>query len=356
MQKYYKVCYNKGSRSHKKVGETMAKRLSFEDVKKEFENKGLELLETEYVNNVTKMRYRCPKHPDENLSSTYQQLRVGRGCSHCAYRGKLTLPEVKERFEERGYKLLETKYVGNLHPMRYECPEHPDKELSIRVNDLKKGHGCPHCSGKLSKLDFETARVEFVKKGYRLLETKYINNSTKMRYECPNHPEKETCITYKDLKFGYGCGYCWAESIKGENNKLWRGGVTKITKYLREELKDWKNQALAKYGYKCALSKENKGDLQIHHAKSFHLIRDEVLKELNLDKRDSRMDYSIGEMQDILARMKKKHGEALGIPLKKDIHLLFHEHYGYGDNTLKQFHVFKERWEKGEFDEVTADV
>ena len=38
---------------------------TFNDVKKAFYKKGYELLEFEYINATTKMKYRCKKHPQE---------------------------------------------------------------------------------------------------------------------------------------------------------------------------------------------------------------------------------------------------------------------------------------------------
>ncbi|WP_269482542.1 hypothetical protein [Bacillus mycoides] len=53
-------------------------------------------------------------------------------------RPKLTFEQVNAKFEKRGYELLETEYVIGTEKMRYKCPHHPDKELSISYAELRR--------------------------------------------------------------------------------------------------------------------------------------------------------------------------------------------------------------------------
>lgn len=52
------------------------------------------------------------------------------------------------------------------------------------------------------KYDFETVKADFEKKGYKLLETKYKNIHTKMKYQCLRHPDKILETTYQVLLSG----------------------------------------------------------------------------------------------------------------------------------------------------------
>ncbi|MEM5645582.1 hypothetical protein AAHH72_12245 [Bacillus cereus] len=54
-------------------------------------------------------------------------------------RPKLTFEQVKEKFEERGYKLLETEYVIGTAKMRYKCPHHPNEVFTILFSHLRRG-------------------------------------------------------------------------------------------------------------------------------------------------------------------------------------------------------------------------
>ena len=86
-----------------------------------------------------------------------------------------------------------------------------------------------------------------------------------------------------------------------------------------------------------------------HHIQSFSTIRDGVLKELGFEKRERKDDYTEEEIQLIIGSIEEKHKEVLGVPLRKDIHKLFHHLYGRKDNTTDQLDEFKLRWNSGEF-------
>lgn len=56
--------------------------MDYEDVKKMFEGRNYELIESEYKNDKKKMRYKCLIHPEKILQITYEKFRSGqRGCS-----------------------------------------------------------------------------------------------------------------------------------------------------------------------------------------------------------------------------------------------------------------------------------
>jgi hypothetical protein len=52
-----------------------------------------------------------------------------------------------------------------------------------------------------------------------------------------------------------------------------------------------------------------------------------------------------------VSTLEQKHDEIAGIPLRNQVHILFHKIYGRKNNTLEQFLEFKRSWEKGEFNE-----
>ncbi|MED0958284.1 hypothetical protein [Bacillus paramycoides] len=53
----------------------------------------------------------------------------------------------------------------------------------------------------------------------------------------------------------------------------------------------------------------------------------------------------------IVSKVKHLHEQIEGIPLRKDIHQLFHEVYGKENNTINQLYEFKKRWDNEEFKE-----
>src|SRR4051812_39634182 len=61
----------------------LAGKVSYNKVKLAFEAKGYELITTEenYKNTTTKLKYKCPIHPDKELWITYHKLNSGgNGC------------------------------------------------------------------------------------------------------------------------------------------------------------------------------------------------------------------------------------------------------------------------------------
>jgi hypothetical protein len=329
-------------------------RLEYDFVKSEFKKRGYELLENEYKDSHTKMKYKCTYHPNEDLSITYGDLKQGYGCRHCFEDSRReNFDTVKNEFEDRGYILLSEKeeYKNFNSELKYTCPLHPDRELKIKYGRLKEGGGCPFCGG-YAKPTIEELRIEFKQRGYILLEEVYIGTLTKMKFKCLKHINEDLEITYHSFKEGHGCKFCGKEKSiekrKGENHSSWKGGVTEITEFLRKRLKEWKLISLEKFNFRCAITNEWNTDLHIHHPKPFYKVRDEIFEELGMPIYQTVGEYTQEQLNIIVEKLKEKHNEFIGIPLRKHIHELFHSLYGY-DTTYEDFCQFRERYISGEF-------
>lgn len=149
---------------------------------------------------------------------------------------KYTIEEAKDKFAEVGLILLEEEYLGNKIKMKAQCPKHPDKVLWVKINDVSSGHGCRYCGIERRvnqrRSNFSIVETAFEEKGYELLSTKddYINQSTKLAYICPNHPNEVQYITYSSIKSGHGCNKCANE----ENGKRQRKDFEFIQSYFDE--------------------------------------------------------------------------------------------------------------------------
>lgn len=272
---------------------------------------------------------------------------------------KYTYEEVYETFAKRGYTLLDKEYKNISTRMRYRCHKHPDKELYITFSDLNNGNkGCVYCAG-LNKPTMEEVRENFNKLGLILLEDSYKNQRTKMRYICRKHPNEIQSKIYKTIKRGIGCRLCGYESASkknsGKGNWNWGGGVSEIKHYLRKQIDEWKFESLEKYGFKCAITGEKADDLQVHHLTPFYVIRDEVMDDLGIEVRETIGEYSDEELSLLVAGIKRRHDEEKGVPLRYHIHRLFHSEYG-NTTTAEDFAEFKRRYQSGEFDEIEAVV
>jgi hypothetical protein len=132
------------------------KRLDIKTVKQEFISRGYEPLFDGYKNNRQKLPYRCPKHPNEKLEIRLDDLKHGCGCPYCSGTAKITLEEARQDFIDRGYEPLFDTYKNTGQKLPYRCPKHPNEKLEISLDNLKHGHGCWRC-GKESKMEQETS-------------------------------------------------------------------------------------------------------------------------------------------------------------------------------------------------------
>jgi hypothetical protein len=196
-----------------------SKKKSFEDVKHCFEACGYILLSTKYVNSVTKLKFVCPKGHVGLV--TYNGFQQGCRCQRCAIdaRRKVSFEDIRKAFSGRGYALLSTEYKNVLTKLTYSCPAGHIGNMSYY--NFQKGHGCPYCAGN-STLEFEYVKNYFKGQGYELLSTKYEGSHSKLMYKCPlGH----ICsVTYTNFQQGKMCPICSS------------GPVSKISQYWLDSL------------------------------------------------------------------------------------------------------------------------
>jgi hypothetical protein len=230
---------------------------------------------------------------------------------------KLTYEEVKEAFDQRGYRLISEEYRNSREKLKYVCPEHPDKINEIQYQNFKQGQGCFYCYGT-KKYTLEEVRNEFLKAGYALQEIDYKNNSTKMRYTCPSHPDKDTSITLKDLMRGVRCSYCYRDNSKGENHPSYNPDLSDEERaYKRNDIEyyDWRRKVFERDSYTCTTCGDNKGgNLVAHHKDGYGWCRE---RRTDIDN---------------------------GVTLCKQCHKDFHILYRIKNNTESQYNEWvKER-------------
>lgn len=121
-------------------------KLTFEYVRDFFTEHGCELLEQNYKNARTKMRYRCSCGKESSI--VFDSFKRGNRCRECGNKKakeKLayTHEEVSKYFKSQNCELLE-EYQSNLAPMRYLCS--CGQEATINWNNFKtKGNRCWKC-------------------------------------------------------------------------------------------------------------------------------------------------------------------------------------------------------------------
>lgn len=146
--------FKKGNRCLKCSGK---EKFTYEFVKQYFKDNGCKLLETEYKNNRTKMSYLCKnEHKALITLSSFQQ---GDRCGECSGNKKHTYKYVKEFFKSNKYELLETEYINALTKMKFKCNNNHKSVISF--NNLQQGIRCGKCKNKTEVLVLEHLELNY---------------------------------------------------------------------------------------------------------------------------------------------------------------------------------------------------
>lgn len=90
----------------------------------------------------------------------------------------------------------------------------------------------------------------------------------------------------------------------------------------------------------------------IHHTTPFNAIFNEMFELSCIDKRKKVGDYTKEELDCLDKTIKDLHLKyGLGVCLNKDVHKLFHDHYGYVDFSLNDFILFVNEISDGKYDD-----
>lgn len=287
------------------------RRTPFSVVKKAFSDRGYILVSENYVNSQTPLLYICREHFHKDTKMTYSSIRSGNGCKYCARVGKHDIDEIREEFKKRGYLLLTKVYENTMSPLEFECEKHPGIVSKVSYSNFKSlGQGCNFCSGNL-RYDLGMAKEVFKQAGYRLLATEYINSTTPMPYECPNHPDEDTVTTLKAINKGTRCAYCYLDSIQGSGHPNYNPEITdeeRIRKRDYPEYSKWRNSVFERDNYRCMKCGDSQGgNLVAHHLDGYGWC---IEKRTDIDN---------------------------GVTLCEQCHTDFHSKYGYGNNTKSEY-------------------
>ena len=130
-------------------------------------------------------------------------IKQGAWCPYCAHHVKLTIGEMQELAKSRGGKCLSKEYVNNHTKLKWECKNGHRWESTPK--SVKKGNWCIYCAG-LAKHTIEDMQALAKGRGGRCLSKNYINSITKLEWECKN--EHRWSAKPGSVKHGSWCPYC----------------------------------------------------------------------------------------------------------------------------------------------------
>jgi len=127
---------------NKKIKEKL--QLTFEYVETFFKEQRCELLEKEYKNYQTKMRYKCSC--GDISETTFGHFKAGHRCDKCGGTKRHTLEYMKRYFLNNKCELLENTYINNRIEMKYRCSCGDISKATF--NDFQYGKRCKKCVRK----------------------------------------------------------------------------------------------------------------------------------------------------------------------------------------------------------------
>ena len=175
--------------------------------KKYVEEKGGKLLSKEYFDKDTKMKIQCDKGHiwEANFGTIYY---AKYWCPQCKEekRKEFYFKILKEYVKSKGGKCLSNDYINNYTKMKFQCNKGHIWETKSG-NLVNKGNWCSMCGFDKQRKNIKDV-IEFIEnKGGKLLSEKYIGCDQKLEVQCSKgHIWKPT---YTNLKGGTWCLVCY---------------------------------------------------------------------------------------------------------------------------------------------------
>jgi 5-methylcytosine-specific restriction endonuclease McrA len=212
-----------------------------------------------------------------------------------------------------GCELLDSAYINNTTKLKYKCE--CGNISYIRFSGFQNGERCNECvfeRRKTSLLSFDYVYKYFEENSCKLLTKKYFGNTQVLEYLC-EYGHKTTTI-FNSFQLGRRCINCYKEKNRGENHPRWNSNKTDEERARGRtffEYNTWRKEVFDRDNYTCQCCGDStSGNLNAHHLNSW--------------------DWCVESRLDINN----------GITLCNICHVDFHGIYGYGDNTIGQWREY----------------
>lgn len=289
---------------------------------------------------------------------------------------KLSIAEIRKRFEDHGWILLEHESKGVMATYEAQCPCGSVTRKSPHT--FRTSLRCKTCVNRekayAMRLSIRDVAKEFSKRGIRLLDDDYTNNKTPMTCVCKCGREAQ--LTYDHVIKGGFCSGCMYErngrlkmSREQASRALENRGMTLLTtcdirqkdvvRYICECGREGKSVfANLMKGVRCAqchiesISGKN-SNLYKHGLSEEHRSRHRVdviasRWSIKVRRRDEFKCQVCGVNKRTIAHHvdsydafpDKRTDVSNGVTLCRTCHTDFHRQYGYGNNTKDQFMLF----------------
>lgn len=178
-------------------------------------NKG-KCLSKKYINNKTKLEWECEF--GHKWFATLDSLKSQKTwCKKCdANSRKNLLSDAKKIAENRNGKCLAKKYINNYEKMLWQCEY--DHTWYASFKDVKSVSWCPRCKYNLKKNSIEDAIKLAKKNNGSCLSKKYINSRSIMAWQCEYGHIWNT--KYCKVRTGSWCPVCSSHKKQRKLTKI----------------------------------------------------------------------------------------------------------------------------------------
>lgn len=180
-----------------------------------------ECLSSTYQGSQTKLLWRCAK--GHRWQATPASIKQGRWCPHCASK-KDTIELMREVAKERGGKCLSDIYTNSQTKLLWACGKGHQWEAAPKT--VKHGAWCPYCSHTCKRTIEEIHHIA-AKRGGKCLSDKYINNATKLTWECSEGHQWQAPLNM--ILRGYWCIRCKSlrlSTIRKQKKRLLKWSIS----------------------------------------------------------------------------------------------------------------------------------
>ena len=108
--------------------------------------RGIICLSDKYINNRTKLRWRCIE--GHEWEAAPYSIKEGRGCPECGGSKRKTVDDMHKLATQRNGKFLSPTYSNTGTKYLWECAE--GHQWKGTANNVRSGHWCPTCGRKQS--------------------------------------------------------------------------------------------------------------------------------------------------------------------------------------------------------------
>ena len=192
---------------------------SYNEVKKEFSERGYELVSTQYHNVMSNLDYICNKHRDKGVQQiTFSKLHNNHGCYWCgrerteaAHRIEFNKKSDEHLCNSHDFEYIDTVRENGKISIVFICNKHREfgEQKMTKKNMERNIKGCKYCVGRDLPEWYVLKKANVINPHIKLLEP-YKNLTTRMNCYCEIHNCK-TRKSMQDILKGKGCYRCGIE-------------------------------------------------------------------------------------------------------------------------------------------------